>query len=211
MKSFSKPFVSTYAACILWTLAAGGQPSMAEEAAAIGVGSQAPGWSMLEGVDGQHHSLSDLKDRQVVVVCFTSNTCPYSVDYEQRLIDLQSQYSDHPAGVQLVAINANAVSGDRLDEMKKRASDRGFRFLYLRDETQEVARAWGAIYTPEFFVLNKDRTIIYKGAMDDSTDAEKVKIAYVDLAVQAAIDGKKPEVTETGARGCAIRFKRRRR
>ncbi|MCA9047782.1 MAG: thioredoxin family protein [Planctomycetaceae bacterium] len=175
------------------------------------VGDTTPGWTALTGTDDKQHSLSDLADTKVVVVCFTSNSCPYSVDYEERLVALQTRFEREKLSAQLVAINSNAIPADSLDRMKERASERSFSFPYLRDETQETAKNWGAVYTPEFFVLNSDRKIVYKGAMDDNTEADKVTKSYVDLAVQAALAGTVPETTETGARGCTIRFKRRRR
>ncbi len=182
-----------------------------ETAKPPGIGDKAPTWKNLDGTDGQKHSLADLAAMDVVVVCFTCNSCPYSTDYEQRMIDFQKKYSADKQNVQLVAINANAVAADSLEKMKDRAKKQSFNFPYLRDETQAVARAFDAIYTPEFFVLNKDRKIIFRGAMDDSTKAENVKINYVDLAVQATLAGETPKTTTVGARGCAIRFKRKRR
>ena len=175
------------------------------------IGDKAPGWTDLAGTDGKKHSLAALKDQDVIVVCFTCNTCPYAVDYEDRLVALHRKYTDSGQKVRLIAINANTVPGDRMEDMQKRAKDKEFKFSYLWDETQDVARKWGAIYTPEFFVLNKERKIIYRGAMDDSTRAKDVRVKHVELAVEAALAGKTPEVTKTGARGCAIRFKRRRR
>lgn len=185
-----------------------GPVATADEKKPLNIGDTAPGWTDLLGTDDLRHSLSDLRDKDVIVVCFTSNTCPYSVDYEQRLIAFQKKHAD--TSVQLIAINSNTIPGDRMDAMKDRASEKQFNFPYLSDETQQVARAFGAVYTPEFFVFNKERRLIYKGAMDDDSDASKVKVQYVDLAVQAAIQGQLPEVTQKGARGCAIRFKRSR-
>lgn len=175
------------------------------------IGDKAPEWKDLQGTDDKKHSLQDLEDAAVVVVCFTCNSCPYAVDYEERLVALQTKYSDAKKKVQLVAINSNVIPSDRLDKMKERAAARKFNFPYIQDETQEVAKAYGAIYTPEFYVLNEDRRIIYRGAMDDSTNADKVKVRYVELAVEAALAGRKPDTEKTGARGCTIRFKRRRR
>lgn len=168
-------------------------------------------WKDLEGTDGRKHSLRDLADYEVVVVCFTCNTCPYAVDYEDRLIALSKKYADDGSKAKLVAINSNGVPADELDKMKERARQKRFNFPYLRDESQEVAKAFDAVYTPEFYVLNSNRQIVYRGAMDDSTNAEKVTVRYVELAVEATLQGKQPEITKTGARGCAIRFQRRRR
>lgn len=175
------------------------------------IGDVAPEWKRLPGTDGKTHSSADLGDMDAVVICFTCNTCPYSVDYEERLIALQKKYTDSKAKVCVVAINSNAVDVDDLPAMMRRAKEKKFNFAYVKDESQDVARAFDAIYTPEFYVLNRDRRIVYRGAMDDSTKAEGVKVNYVARAVDAALQGKLPEVTATGARGCGIRFRRRRR
>jgi peroxiredoxin len=175
------------------------------------VGDVAPGWKQLTGTDDKPHSLDDLADFDAVVVCFTCNSCPYSVDYEDRLIALQKKFTDQNAKAAIVAINSNGVPADDLDRMKQRAAEKKFNFAYLKDESQDVAKAFDAIYTPEFYVLNRHRRIIYRGAMDDTTKADDVKVKYVELAVDAALRNKMPEVTAVGARGCAIRFKRKRR
>ncbi len=187
------------------------QAAAQEKSKAPEIGDVAPTWNDLVGTDDKKHSLKDLADAGVIVVAFTCNSCPYAVDYEDRMIALQQKYADNKGGVELVAINSNAVAADSLDKMKQRSAEKHFKFLYIRDESQEVARAYGAIYTPEFYVLNKERRIIYRGAMDDSTDASKVTVSYIDLAIAAAMAGKMPQVTKTGARGCTIRFSRRRR
>lgn len=185
--------------------------SAAQSERAPSIGDKPPAWNNLAGTDGKQHSLADLDQFEVLVVVFTCNSCPYSVDYEDRIIALQKKQGGVDSKVRVIAINSNKVAADSMDEMKKRAKDKGFNFPYLRDESQELAKGYGAIYTPEFFVLNKERRIIYKGAMDDSTRAENVKVNYVELAIKAALAGRAPEVTKTGARGCAIRFKRTRR
>jgi peroxiredoxin len=186
-------------------------PTAVAQQTASKVGDVVPDWQDLVGVDDQQHSLKDWKEKQVLVICFTCNSCPYAVDYEDRLNALHRKIVSEKLDAQLIAINSNTIPADRLDEMKKRATDKEFGFPYLWDETQDVARAYGAIYTPEFFVLNRDRKIVYKGAMDDSTNADAVSSRFVELAVTAALKGEQPEVTEAGARGCTIRFQRQRR
>ena len=176
----------------------------------LDIGDKAPAWKDLPGVDGKNHSLSDLKDKSVVVVVFTCNSCPYAVDYEDRLIDFAKAHTAEDKDVALVAINVNKVPADRLEKMKERAEEKGFNFPYLYDDTQQLAKDYGATYTPEFFVLNKDRQIAYMGAFDDNTMADKVTETYVPTAVAAALKNEKPEVTETVARGCTIRWERRR-
>ena len=131
------------------------------------------------------------------------------MDYEERLVAFSKKYAGSKVG--LFAINVNKVEEDLLPAMKQRAKEKGFTFPYLFDETQEIAKKYGAGYTPECFVLNKERQVIYMGAMDDSPDAEKVKTQYVELAVTAAQAGKLPTKQETVAIGCRIRIERSRR
>lgn len=174
------------------------------------IGDPAPEWRDLKGTDDRTHSLADLKDKQVVVVCFTCNSCPYAVDYEDRMIELQNKYADHPAGVVLVAINANKKPSEQLDKMKQRAKEKKFPFAYLIDETQQVANSYRANFTPEFFVLNKERKVVFVGAMDDKTDASMVKEKYVEQAIEAALKNELPATQRVPARGCAIPYKRSR-
>ena len=169
----------------------------------------APKWAALPATDGKRYAFDDFKEKDVLVVAFTCNSCPYAVDYEDRLIAFSRKIKDSKVG--FVAINVNKVEEDLLPAMKQRAKEKGFNFPYLFDETQEIAKKYGAVYTPEFFVLNKERQVIYMGAMDDSPDADKVKVRYVDLAIQAAQAGKLPAKQETIAIGCRIRIERKRR
>lgn len=175
------------------------------------IGEPAPEWKDLKGTDDKIHSLSDLRDKHVVVVCFTCNSCPYAVDYEDRMIELQKKYADHPQGVILVAINANKKPSEQLDKMKQRAEEKKFPFAYLIDETQQVANSYNAIYTPEFFVLNKERKVVFVGAMDDATNSATVTERYVEKAIEAALKGELPTTQRVPARGCAIPYKRSRK
>ncbi len=177
----------------------------------LNIGSAAPAWNELPGVDGKPHGLADLKAKDVVVVTFTCNSCPYAVDYEDRLIAFAKKHCGPEGTVALVAINVNLVAEDRLPAMKERADKKGFNFPYLFDETQKIGHDYGATFTPEFFVLGKDRKIAYMGAMDDNTDAAKAKVNYVEQAVAALLAGKTPEVKETVGRGCLVRYDRRRK
>ena len=185
--------------------------SAEDEPVQLKIGDEAPSWADLIGTDDEKHSLADLKDKQVVVVCFTCNSCPYSVDYEDRIIEFHKKYAARKEGVALIAINANLKPAERLDRMKARAKAKEFPFLYLMDETQKVAASYGANFTPEFFVLNKDRRIVYMGALDDETQADKVEQRFVELAVEAALKNELPTTTTNPARGCSIPYKRSKR
>ncbi len=175
------------------------------------IGDDAPAWKDLPGVDGKKHSLADLKEKEAVVIVFTCNSCPYAVEYEDRLIAFTKKYAGEKSKTAVVAINVNKVKEDLLPKMKERAKKKEFPFPYLFDESQQIARDYGALWTPEFFVLNKQRKIVYMGAMDDSTDASKVKQKYVEAAVKAVLAGEKPATEETVAVGCRVRLERKRR
>jgi peroxiredoxin len=179
----------------------------------LNIGAAAPNWEKLPGTDGKEHSLNDFKDREVVVIAFTCGSCPTAVDYEGRMKALAKKLEANGKGV-LIAINANDTSKapeDTLEAMQERAQAKAFNYLYLRDDKQAVAKAYGATTTPEFFVLNKERKIVYMGALDDKTDAAAVSEKYVEAAIDAALADKSPAVAETVARGCLVRYAKERR
>ena len=171
-------------------------------------GDIAPAWTDLEGTDGKKHSLADLKDKDVIVVVFTCNSCPVAAGYEDRIIAFAEKYAPKlDTGVAIVAINVNTAKDDALPAMKTRAEKKKFNFPYLYDPTQEIARKFGAMYTPEFFVLDKARKVIYTGAMDDKGPPDEPKAKHLDAAVTAALAGESVDRAETTASaGCRIKF-----
>jgi peroxiredoxin len=176
----------------------------------LNIGDKAPAWTDLEGTDGKKHALADLADRDAVVVVFTCNTCPVARDYEDRIIALTNEYAKPGSKVAVVAINVNTVKGDQLPDMKQRAEKRKFPFPYLYDPSQAVAQQYGANYTPEFFVLDKDRKVVYMGALDDKTPPTEPTAKHVEAALKAALAGKSAPTGETSAAaGCAIRFNKK--
>jgi peroxiredoxin len=167
--------------------------------AELEVGSHAPEFKGLPGVDGKEISLGDLKDAKVVVVCFTCNICPVAVAYEDRFIEFNKQYASK--GVKFVAINANRRTED-LAAMKTRAEEKGFNFPYVFDKTGKLATEYGARVTPHIFVLDQNRNVAYVGAFDD--DQDKPTKNYVKNAVDSLLSGKKVEVSKSKAFGCGI-------
>jgi len=164
----------------------------------------------LKNVDGKVVSLSSYETRGVIVV-FDCNTCPYSKAYNERLLALAKKYKD---SYPVVAINANDPAqspGDSFDEMVSYAKDKGYTFPYLFDETQNVAKAFGATNTPHVFVLNKsgkDFKVAYIGTIDNSAkNAKAVTKKYVEDAVDALLAGKEVVNTKTKAVGCGIKWK----
>jgi peroxiredoxin len=177
----------------------------------LSIGDPAPAWKDLPGVDGKRHSLADLQDREIVIVVFTCNSCPIASDYEDRIIEFAKKYSGNGQKTALVAINVNTVEEDLLPHMKERATAKNFPYPYLFDQSQKIGKAYGALFTPEFFVLDKDRKVAYMGAFDDNVEPTKIKHAYLEPAVQAVLKGAKANPAETQASGCLIRYARSRR
>jgi len=173
----------------------------------LGLGDKAPAWENLDGTDGKKHSLADLKDKDVIIVVFTCNSCPVAAGYEDRIIAFAESYAKPDSKVGLVAINVNTGKDDALPAMKTRAEKKKFNFPYLFDPSQEIARKYGAMFTPEFFVLDKDRKVVYTGSMDDKAPPGEPKATYLEEAVKAALAGNPAVMGETSAAaGCKIRF-----
>lgn len=175
----------------------------------LSIGDAAPAWKNLPGTDGKKHSLSDLKDKEAIVVIFTCASCPTAVAYEARISDLAASFAEKSVAV--VAICVNQVKEDKLDALTARVKQEKLGFHYLHDESQQIAKDYGAVFTPEFFVLDRQRNIVYMGALDDSSEADKVQEQWVEQALTASLKGESPQTTETIARGCRVRWVRERR
>jgi peroxiredoxin len=170
----------------------------------VDVGSPAPNWAGLAGVDGRKHSLGDYKSAKILVIAFTSNECPVSQLYEERFTRFVNQHKRQ--GVVFVAINCSVLAPDRLEKMKERSARQHYNFDYLADPTQATGREYGATVTPQLFVLDRNRNIAYMGNFDDNIELDQVKKEYVEKAVTALLAGKKPDPTETRATGCGIEY-----
>jgi len=169
------------------------------------LGTEAPAFE-LPGVDGEMHALSRYAEATAVVVVFTCNHCPYAVAVEERLIALQREYG--PRGVQLIAISANDHPSDTFPKMQQRAKERGFNFPYLYDESQEVARAYGAACTPDIYAFGPNRALAYNGRFDDSwQDAAAVQRRELALALDRILDGKPVDFEVTASMGCSIKWR----
>ena len=166
----------------------------------------------LENVDGKYVSLADYSDASGFIVVFTCNGCPYAKAYQDRIIELDKEYS--PKGYPVIAINPNHTDikpDDDLKAMKKRAIDKGFTFPYLKDANYEVFKEYGATRTPHVFVLTRlddELVVSYIGAIDDNyQDASAVKEPYLANALDALLADKEPEPDFTKAIGCSIKQK----
>jgi peroxiredoxin len=176
--------------------------------ASLKIGAKGPDFN-LPGVDGKTYSLDSFRDKKAVVVIISCNHCPVVIDYEDRMVRIQADYAGK--GVALVAINPNnevTHPDDSFDKMVKRARDKKFNFPYLRDESQAVARAYGAERTPEIFVLGPDRTLVYHGRIDDNAKTPSA-VTSPDLrrALDELLAGKPVSVPDTPPVGCTVKWK----
>ena len=166
----------------------------------------------LKNVDGKMVSLNDYKNKKGVIVIFDCNTCPYSKAYNDRIIALHQKFE--PKDVPVITINPNDPEqsrGDSFEEMVDRAKSKNYNFPYLVDESQTVAKAFGATNTPHVFVLKNENNafkVTYIGAIDDSPrNASGATKKYVEEAVEALIGNKPLNTTKTKAIGCGIKWK----
>lgn len=168
----------------------------------------------LKNIDGSMYSMSADKSAAGFIVVFTCNHCPFSVAYEDRIIALDKKF--RPQGFPVVAINPNDAAQyeeDSYENMIKRAGEKKFPFPYLYDETQEVARRFGATRTPHVFVVQRNTVgkffVRYIGAIDNNTkDAEAATSFFVADAVNALLKGENVPVASTASVGCTIKWKK---
>jgi peroxiredoxin len=162
----------------------------------------------LPGVDGRNHTLEEYADAPVLVLVQSCNHCPYVLAWEGRIDALQREYAER--GVRIVAINSNdaiAYPADSFDAMVAHARDADYSFDYLRDEGQDIARTLGSERTPEAFVFDADRRLVYHGAVDDNRDEADVAQHYLRDAIEAALAGETPPVADTPPVGCTVKWR----
>ena len=179
------------------------------------LGSSAPDFTLplanpeIDGLEGVERSLSDYADAEALVIIFMCNHCPYVKHIEDALVDVAEEYQQK--GVQFIGIcsnNPETHPDDSFERMTERAREKGYPFPYLQDESQDVAHAYTAACTPDFFVYDADRTLVYRGRFDE-TRPNGGEAHGGDL--KAALD----EVLETGtvskdqkpSMGCNIKWK----
>ena len=167
----------------------------------------------LRNVDGKMVKLADFKKAKGFIVVFTCNHCPFSQAYEQRIINLHNKYA--AKGYPVIAINPNDAKREPEDsyaKMQELAKAKKYPFVYLHDETQQIAKIYGATRTPHVFVLQKSKagnTLAYIGGIDDNYEDDKLaQEKYVELAVNALLNGKTITKTNTKAIGCSIKWKK---
>jgi len=171
-------------------------------------GDRAPDFA-LPGVDGKTYRLGDYADRKLFLVVFWCNHCPYVQAWEGRMIELGRRYQSQGVGVVLINPNdARAYPEDRLESMIRRASEKRYPFPYLQDESQDVARAYGALVTPHPMLFGPDRKLIFQGRIDnDHQHPERVTEQYLARALDQALAGKPVTPAELPVAGCTVKWK----
>jgi peroxiredoxin len=170
----------------------------------VPIGGRAPAFE-LPDTDGQTHSS---KGGPATVVVFTCNHCPYALAWHERIAQAARDYAAR--GVRFLAINPNDAERyprDSLEAMRRRVAQEEWPMPYLRDESQEVARAYGAKTTPDVFVLDRVGQLRYRGAPDSDYDDPSENAAWLRQALDAILDGAEPQPAETRPVGCSIKWK----
>jgi peroxiredoxin len=174
----------------------------------LAIGKKGPDFS-LPGTDGKGYSLDSFAQSKLVVISFTCNHCPYAQAYEERFNTLAREFE--PQGVSFVAINANDAENypdDSFDKMKERAQHKQYPFPYLYDESQETAKAYGAVCTPHIFVLDEERKLAYEGRIDDNwKQPDKAQSHDLREAITKLLNGLPAPTPQTNPMGCSIKWK----
>lgn len=174
----------------------------------LAAGAQAPDFK-LPGVDGETHSLAGFASKPVLAIVFSCNHCPYVQAFEERMVAVQRDYAGK--GVQLVAINSNdeaAYPDDSFDHMVQRAKEQGYNFPYLRDATQHVADAYGAVCTPHVLAFDAQRKLRYQGRIEDGKEPAQTTRRDLREALDDLLAGRAVRVPQTPAFGCSIKWGR---
>ena len=174
------------------------------------LGTVAPAFQLPDAVSGRMISFDDVQGAQGTVVMFICNHCPYVLLVLDELLRLAREYQ--AKGIGFVAISANDVENypqDAPDKMAELARDRDFPFPYLYDESQDVAKAYDAACTPEFYVFDRDKKLFYRGRMDEATPGNGKPVTGRDLrqALDALLTGGAPPTDQYPSMGCNIKWK----
>ncbi len=173
----------------------------------LSLGSEAPDFS-LRATDGNTYSLKDFADVKVMVIFFTCNHCPYVIGSDE--VTRQTVENFEPKGVKFIGINSNSPNTyeeDSFENMVKRVKQYDFPWLYLYDDTQDIARAYGALKTPHFFVFNEDRILVYTGrGVDNPRESSKITVNDLGNALEELLAGKEITNPITNPIGCNVKW-----
>jgi peroxiredoxin len=171
------------------------------------IGDTAPDFK-LPATDGKTYRLADFADAKTLVIFFSCNHCPYVIGSDEVTRRTAEQFI--PQGVKFVAINSNSVithAEDSFDHMVARMKEKKFPWVYLRDESQEVARAYGALRTPHFYVFDRNRKLVYTGrGVDTPRDTSKMTVNDLENALREHLAGKPISQPLTNPIGCNVKW-----
>lgn len=176
----------------------------------VPLGTQAPDFTLPDTVSGKTMSLEELKSEQATVVMFICNHCPYVKHVQSQLVELANDYI--PKGAAFIAISSNDIDGypeDAPERMQEVALRDGFPFPYLYDESQEVAEAYDAACTPDFYIFDHEMKLVYRGQLDSSRPNSDVPVTGRDIrsALDNVLAGKPVDAQQVPSLGCNIKWK----
>ena len=174
------------------------------------LGTKAPDFKLPDTVSGKNLTLDELKSDKATLIMFICNHCPYVVHVNKAIVKLANDYLDH--GVKCIAISSNDVVNypqDSPEKMKMVAEKEGYPFPYLYDESQDVAKAYMAACTPDFFLFDENMKLVYRGQMDDSRPSNGKPVTGRDLraAIDSILEGGKVQEKQIPSIGCGIKWK----
>jgi len=173
----------------------------------LNIDSKAPDFR-LKATEGKYYSLSDFNHAETLVVFFTCNHCPYVLGSDELTRQTAQKFKDK--GVTFVAINSNSPNTypeDDFDHMVKRMEEKRFPWLYLHDETQEIAMKYGALRTPHFYVFDKSRKLVYTGrGVDNPRSIDKMTVNDLDRVLTEITSGKPISINVTNPIGCNVKW-----
>ncbi len=174
------------------------------------LGTTAPDFQLEDVISGQKISLDNFADNEALLVMFICQHCPFVKHVKEELAKIGKDYADRPLGI--VAISANDVENhpdDSPEHMLKMAKELDFNFPFCYDETQEVAKTYTAACTPDFFLFDRDKKLVYRGQLDDSRPSTDIPVTGKDLrgAIEAVLAGKEVDSDQMPSLGCNIKWK----
>lgn len=174
------------------------------------LGTKAPNFNLVDVISGKKYSLSDFQDKKAFLIMFICSHCPYVKHVEKKLTEVANLYFDK--GVKVVAISSNDpdyVTEDGPKGLKKQAKKLGFKFPYLFDEDQEMAKKYSAACTPDLFLFDKDKKLVYRGQFDDSRPGNGKEVTGKDLrdAMDALLSNTSVTKDQKPSSGCNIKWK----
>lgn len=171
------------------------------------LGATAPNFK-LPGTDGKTYTLDDFKNAKALVIFFTCNHCPYVIGSDEVTRQTAEKFKNR--GVQFVGINSNSINtvpADSLEMMKARMATEHFPWIYLYDESQDIARAYGALRTPHFYIFDQNRHLVYTGrGVDSPRDSSKITVNDLERALNELLSGKPISVPLTNPIGCNVKW-----